>query len=524
MATRIAVIGAGPNGLSALKVFRDYGHTVVLFEKEDSIGGLWNYRDDGTLFAPLSDPTQRINSCYSSLSMNTCKRMSQFSDYPAADSLTSFMHHTEFLHYIQDYAIHHSLADHIKFKTKVTKLCPIKDHTSSAEHKWQVFYEKDNGSIVEMEVFDKIVVASGPFPNAYLPDYPHTDEFQGIMIHSAQVRGDDIFKGKRVLIVGGSFSAAEMVDIALKAGVKDLYWSLSPTPQSKNRWMFNRMPGDCGNWDENITRHDYFEKPEVFSKKFESWLQPLNQREDDSLFKCPPDRLSITNTTSVHKGLHSGRVRKVAPIKSFSQHSVLLADDVTIDNIDVVIYCTGFVSRFPFLDDLWSTKQQSEAILYRLMLPAESNLHGIAFVGLPYTLTALFPLAEMQSRWLGHSWASRNYNPDGTLYSKKEIKDFQDNIKKRIDSRGTSEPYNFLLDSYGYVESLAKEIGCQPPDTEGLLTTDKALALALLHGPLIAAQYRIVGPHSWAGARDCVIKTAQEVIGHEKWQKMLKLE
>ena len=521
MAAKIAMIGAGPNGLSALKVFRDYGHTVILFEKEDCIGGLWNYRDDGTLFAPLSDPGQRINSCYYSLFMNTCKRMNQFSDYPAADSFTSFMHHTEFLRYIQDYATHYSLTDHIKFKCKVIKLCPIKD-TSSAEHQWQVFYEKDN--TMEMEVFDKIVVASGPFPNAHLPEYPGTDEFQGIKIHSAQVRRNDIFEGKRVLIVGGSFSAAEMVDIALKAGVKDLYWSLSSMPQSKNRWMFDRLPGDSGNWDENITRHDYFKKPDVFNNKFTSWLQPISQREDESLFKCPPDRLMITNTTDVQKGLDSGRVRKVAPIKSFSQHSVLLTDDVTIDNIDVIIWCTGFVSQFPFLDDLWSTKQQSEAILYRHMLPVESDLHGIAFVGLPYTITALFPTAEMQSRWLANSWASRTYNPNGTLYSENEIKDFQADIKKRIDSLGISQPYNFLLDSYGYVESLAKEIGCQPPDTEGLLATDKELALALLHGPLIAAQYRIVGPHSWAGAQDCVINTTREVIGHEKWQNMLKLE
>ena len=519
---KIAVIGAGPNGLSALKVFRASGNTVVLFEKEDSIGGLWNYKDDGTPFAPLHDANQRINSCYYSLSMNTCKRMSQFSDYPAADSLSSFMRHSEYFHYLQNYATHYNLENHIRFQSKVIKLCPAKD-PSSAGHQWQVFYEKDD--TVEMEEFDKVVVASGPFPNVCLPDYPGADQFQGTMIHSAQVRRDDIFDGKRILIVGGSFSAAEMVDIALKAGVKDLYWSVSSSPQSKNRWMFDRLPADVGNWDENITRHDYFNKPEIFSNKFASWLQPINQLEDDPLFKCPPDRLMITNTEDVQRGLFSGRVRKVAPIKSFSQNSVLLTDDVTIDKINVVIYCTGFVSRFPFLDDLWNTKQQTEAILYRHMLPVENHLHGIAFVGLPYTLTALFPTAEMQSRWLAHAWTSRSYNPNGTLYSEKEKQDFQVDVKKRLDSLATtSEPYNFLLDSYGYVEALAKEIGCQPPDTENLLTTDKELALALLHGPLIATQYRIVGPHSWAGARDHIIQTAQEIIGKEKWQKMLKLE
>ena len=155
------------------------------------------------------------------------------------------------------------------------------------------------------------------------------------------------------------------------------------------------------------------------------------------------------------------------------------------------------------------------------MLPVEKQLQGIAFVGLPYTLTALFPTANIQSRWLADSWASRSYNSNGTLYSDKEMEDFQAGIQKRIDSLVPFEPYNFVADSYGYTEALAKEVGCQPPDTDELLTTNRELALALLHGPHIAGQYRIVGPHPWAGARDYVIKTTQEVLGQKKWKDLL---
>ena len=516
---RIAVIGAGPNGLAALKVFRDYGHQMVLFEKESSIGGLWNYQDEGKLYASLPDRNQRINACYYSLVMNTSKRMSQFSDFPAADSLSAFMSHSEFLHYMQDYARNFHLEDHIRFNCTVTKLFRVID---TSAHRWEVHYEKDGTT--EMESFDKVVVASGPFPNVLLPEYPGMGKFQGIMIHSAQVRQDNIFTRKRVLMVGGSFSAAEMVGIALKANVKDLYWSVSTSPHDKNRWMFDRFPTDSGVWDANVTRHDYFKNPQVFIDKFVSWLQPISQREDKPQLNSPPDRLTITNTGEIQKGLLSGRVRKVAPIKSFLQHSVLLSDDTTVDKIDVVVFCTGFASRFHFLDSTWDLKCQRKAVLYRHMLPVEQQLQGIAFVGLPYTLTALFPTAEMQSRWLADSWASRSYNPNGTLYSDKEMEDFQAGIQKRIDSLVPFEPYNFVVDSYGYTEALAKEVGCQPPDTDELLTTDRELALALLHGPLIAGQYRIVGPHPWTGARDYVIKTTKEVLGQKKWQDLLAIE
>ncbi len=523
MSHRIAVIGAGPSGLSALKAFRDYGHQMVLFEQESSIGGLWNYQDEGKLYAALPDHEQRINSCYLSLVMNTSKRMSQFSDFPAADSLSTFMRHSEFLHYMQEYAHHFQLLDHIKFNCTVTKLCPIDD--ASSVDRWEVHYKKPDGTI-EMETFDKVVVASGKFPNVLLPEYPRMDEFQGIVIHSAQVRQDvRLFEGKRVLMVGGSNSAVEMIGIALNADVKDLYWSVSASLQDKNRWMFDRFPTASGAWDENVVRHDYFKNPQVYVDKFVSWLQPISQREDEPQLKSPPDRLMITNTREVHKGLLSGRLRKVAPIKSFSQQSaVLLSDNTTIGKIDVVVFCTGFASRFDFLDGLWSLKHQKDAIVYRHMLPAEKQLQGIAFVGLTYALTPLFPVAEMQSRWLADFWASRTYSPDGTLYTDKETACFKADIQKRIDSLAPFEPYNFITDSYDYIDALAKEVGCQPPDTDELLSTDRELALALLHGPLFAAQYRIVGRHAWVGARDYVTKASQEVLGQKKWQDLLAKE
>lgn len=517
---KIAVIGAGPNGLSALKVFRDYGYRMVLFEKEPSIGGIWNYKDDGKLYASLDDRDQRINSCYFSLTMNTSRRMSQYSDFPASDSLSAFMNHSQFLHYMKEYARHFRLEDHIKFNCTVSKVRPAKDISST--NRWEVHYKE--GDAMKTELFDKVVIASGPYPNAVLPEYPGMDEFQGISIHSAQVRQDELFDGKRVLMVGGSYSAAEMVGIALKSKVKALYWSVSASPQVKNRWMFDRFPDASSQvtiWDESITRHSYFKNPHVFMEKFASWLQPITQREDEPQLRSPPDRLTITNTEDVVKGLRSGRMRKVPAVKRFSQQSVLLSDDSTLEKIDVVIFCTGFSSRFHFLDELCDLKYQREAIFYRHMLPAEKQLQGLAFVGVPFTLLAsLFPTAEMQSRWLADCWATRSYGPNGALYSDEEIGNFHVDIQKRIDSLVPCESYNCIADAHGYIEALAIEIGCQPPDIDDLLSTDRELAIALLHGPLTGTQYRIAGPHSWAGAREYVIKTAREVLG-KQWQDLL---
>jgi len=42
---RVAVVGAGVGGLTAIKCCRDEGLDVVCFESRNDLGGLWNYTE-----------------------------------------------------------------------------------------------------------------------------------------------------------------------------------------------------------------------------------------------------------------------------------------------------------------------------------------------------------------------------------------------------------------------------------------------------------------------------------------------
>jgi len=42
---RVAVVGAGVDGLAAVKCCLDEGLDVVCFESRNDLGGLWNYTD-----------------------------------------------------------------------------------------------------------------------------------------------------------------------------------------------------------------------------------------------------------------------------------------------------------------------------------------------------------------------------------------------------------------------------------------------------------------------------------------------
>ncbi len=72
MVKRIAVIGAGASGLTAMKCCVDEGLTPVCFERSGEIGGLWNYTTD----------SKEGQACVmKSTVINTSKEMMPYSDF-----------------------------------------------------------------------------------------------------------------------------------------------------------------------------------------------------------------------------------------------------------------------------------------------------------------------------------------------------------------------------------------------------------------------------------------------------------
>ena len=55
-----------------------------------------------------------------------------------------------------------------------------------------------------------------------------------------------------------------------------------------------------------------------------------------------------------------------------------------------------------------------------------------------------------------------------------------------------------------YADELSSLIGAKP-NLWHLLRTDPELALGCFFGPCVPAQYRLVGPGAWQGARDIIM-------------------
>ena len=86
-----------------------------------------------------------------------------FPGFPFPSDLPSFVHHTDMLTYLENYAQHYDLYKWIRFNTKVTLV--KRRGIFGLNAKWDVSYRSltdvDDVSSSSTETFDKVVVCNG---------------------------------------------------------------------------------------------------------------------------------------------------------------------------------------------------------------------------------------------------------------------------------------------------------------------------------------------------------------------------
>jgi dimethylaniline monooxygenase (N-oxide forming) len=95
--------------------------------------------------------------------------------------------------------------------------------------------------------------------------------------------------------------------------------------------------------------------------------------------------------------LGQGDITVKPNIERFEGDDVVFTDG-SREQVDVVVYCTGYRITFPFFDDSIVDAEDNRIGLYRRVASVEHpNLY---FIGLIQPLGAIMPLAEAQSAWV----------------------------------------------------------------------------------------------------------------------------
>ncbi|WEZ91004.1 NAD(P)/FAD-dependent oxidoreductase [Pseudomonas sp. NyZ480] len=224
MTQRVAIIGAGPCGLAQLRAFQsaqDKGAAIaelVCFEKQSDWGGMWNY----TWRTGLDQHGEPVHgSMYRYLWSNGPKECLEFADYSFDEHfgrpMGSYPPREVLWDYIKGRVEKAGVRGYIRFDTTVRNVTwdPSTGTFAVTAHSYQ-----DDRTY--SETFDYVVVASGHFSTPNVPYFEGFERFAGRVLHAHDFRDALEFKGKDVLIVGGSYSAEDIGSQCFKYGARTI--------------------------------------------------------------------------------------------------------------------------------------------------------------------------------------------------------------------------------------------------------------------------------------------------------------
>jgi len=345
------VIGAGPAGLAAIRSLRDTGLLVEAAERNADVGGQWLYG-------------AQSSAVYASTHLISSKSTTAYADFPMPEDWPAYPSRVHIEEYFKNFAKHFDLYSLIRFNDGVAKL-------ERNGELWRATFDKG-----DMRDYEGVVIANGHLSDPLMPKVPGS--FSGLALHAKEYKSAEIFEGKRVLICGmGNTGCDIVVDAVHRA--KKVFWSVRGGNHFVPKFVGGK-PADEANHRAKVA--------------LPKWLRSRLHEPFVRLLAGPPERFGlpkpehrlydrtpiVNSLVLLHLGQGDVALRK--PVKSFDGNSAIFADGAR-DEVDVVVFATGYRITFPFLNDLSPLNWQKEfdaPRLYMNVFPPEDN--GLFVAGL----------------------------------------------------------------------------------------------------------------------------------------------
>ena len=376
---RICIVGAGPAGLVMAKSLLEEGHQPVIYEIQDSSGGLWNLKK------------YKKAGAYKKTRFQTSKYTSVFSDFYPDWIQNHFYTVNDIKQYLDQYAKKFQLSSFIQNGSKVLSI-------QEEEKQWKVLIElqQDEEETKQSEKFDGVALCQGAFWKPKIPSIKGLDKFQGEILHSGQYYDNQIFQNKRVLVIGNGISGMDIAEEASQTA-KEVFWSMRSLKFIMPR-MTGHLPNDFQsaarlmvpyNTNAIIDRLKY-SMPEYYALYQQSGLFPSHED-----FKKHP---VVYINDNIVKIVAEEKVQTIfGEVEEFvSDGCIFCESQKDIEKLDMVVFCTGYntIENFDYVKGISVQNEFSMGIFYHKnpSLVNATALQPIAFSG-----TFYFP--EMVSRW-----------------------------------------------------------------------------------------------------------------------------
>lgn len=287
----VVIIGGGQSALAVAYFLRRTGLSFVILDAEEEPGGAWRHGWNSLrLFSPAA---------WSSIA--------GWMMPPTQDGYPSRNHVIEYLNQYEQ-----------RYQFPVER--PIR--VSSVERTESGLRVRSKNSHWDAKV---VVSTTGTWSNPYIPHYPSAELFEGEQMHSANYVEAQPFAGKKVLVVGGGNSGAQI--LAEVSKVAETTWVTPAEPM----FLADDVDGRV-----------------LFERATERWKAQLEGR----VIEQPVGGLGdIVMVSPVVEARERNVLKSVRPFESFTRNGVVWANG-SETAVDAVIWCTGFRSALQHLDSL----------------------------------------------------------------------------------------------------------------------------------------------------------------------------
>eukprot|EP00040_Diaphanoeca_grandis_P016264 m.83849 g.83849 ORF g.83849 m.83849 type:complete len:587 (+) comp25679_c0_seq1:64-1824(+) len=536
------VIGAGPSGLVTLKYLLEEGFDAQIWEATDVIGGTF------------------VSKAYEHGHLVSSKHLTEFSDFRSPSESGAHLNMAEYVEYLHNYAIANNLLPHILFNTSVESVQRVVGGTNDGKV-YKVSDDKGNSRTV-----DAVAVASGVHNIPRIPRLFQNfkKKFTGEVLHSSDYKSAKQLAGKRVVVVGSQETGMDVANFAVtqpeddfksvtmiyRRGFLSIPHLISGKPLDTNitnafescyqhRWVeqgggtfvsgikwgfatyFIRIglllgTGSSVGWNQwtgevkHVKRgYNYITKSTEAMKyinvpfKKNSWFAFLHRRLDGDMI---PDRQIDTHRAEI---VQLGDDNGVASDKLH----LMLANTGERKQIqaDVVVLCTGYLQRFPFLQDDTSetnkhitdhhTEEDIDSLLpaeHLILNPEEPRLAFIGFVR--PNVGAIPPMSELQAMY----WIQRM---KGAITGPKKP-----HTRDTYTLRAAKHEYS--VDYGQYMHELARDIEAAPDMLTGRFSfwRDPKIFIAYMFGQSLSPFFRLQGPFAKEACVDIARTELYQVI------------